>query len=100
MRREKHPEPPAHLEAVGAALWSATVAIFDFDPPALAILDALCTAADRRAAARAIVEAEGVCIADRFGQRRANPAVAIERDSVATMIRAAKILGVTLEPVR
>jgi hypothetical protein len=37
---------------------------------------------------------------DRFGQLRAHPAVAIERDARDQMLRALKLLNLDIEPLR
>jgi hypothetical protein len=39
-------------------------------------------------------------VADRWGQLRANPAAAIERDCDATMLRCCRVLKLDLEPLR
>jgi hypothetical protein len=39
-------------------------------------------------------------VKDRWGQLRLNPAATIERDSDATMMRAARLLKLDLEPLR
>lgn len=96
----KYPLPPPHLDAAGTSLWEAVVADYDLDAIGLELLDALCTAVDRRVEARRLIDTEGIIVRDRFQQQRPNPAVAIEREATATMSRLARVLGLTLEPVR
>ena len=48
--------------------------------------------------ARELIEAEGLIVEDRFGQKKAHPAVAIERDAKASFLRCIRELGLDIEP--
>jgi P27 family predicted phage terminase small subunit len=96
----KYPDPPAHLRPAGAALWRATVRLYDFDQPMLCVLTSMCDAVDRQAEARDILAKEGIVTVNKRGELRAHPACAIERDATATLAKAGKLLGLNLEPTR
>jgi hypothetical protein len=70
------------------------------DDGGVAILTEGAWAVHRAEEARAVVEREGLVVHDRFGQARAHPAVAIERDARAAVLRALKALHLDLEPLR
>ena len=45
-----------------------------------------------------MIDADGLVSTDRFGQLRAHPAVAIERNARDQMLRSIKLLHLDLEP--
>jgi Phage terminase, small subunit. len=92
----KRIDPPKHLSATARGFWRdlrSTHAIDSADQ--LLLLRACCEALDRCESARRLIAScpTGSVIADRFGQLRAHPAVAIERDARAQLIAAIKALG-------
>ena len=90
MKREK---PPEHLTSESKKLWRTIVADYEIDAPAEMVLVATLEARDRRDQARAELAKSGVTVEDRFGQLKASPWVAIERDSATTMMRGFRLLG-------
>jgi P27 family predicted phage terminase small subunit len=90
------PKAPAHLGPAGKAAWRRYQREYGVDDDALPILEQLCNALDRQAEARAIIAAEGMIDKDRFKQKRAHPAVAIERDARLAALRAMRMLGLPL----
>ena len=68
------------------------------DTAAFASLQQFCEACDRADEARAIVAKDGLGVHDRFKQTRAHPCIAIERDAIATAIRAWRALGFDQPP--
>lgn len=94
----KPPKPPAHLAATGKRIWTSVQAEFTVDDAAgLALLRAACEAADRADQARRRIAREGAVVKDRFGQLKAHPSVAIERDARAAMIAAFRALHLSPE---
>lgn len=84
------PTPPPHLGADMAAWWHSVTTEFDLEPHHLRILRLVCEAWDRGQQAREALAEHGTTYVDRFGQPRARPEVAIERDSriaVARLLR-------------
>jgi len=65
----------------------------DREPHALETLRLACEALDRCAEAREVLASEGPYVRDRFGQVRAHPAVAVERDSRLAALRAFRELS-------
>lgn len=63
----------------------------------LRLLQAACESWDRMQAARAIVDAEGVTVKDRYGVPKAHPAVAIERDCRTSFARLVRELDLDAE---
>jgi len=86
---------PRSLKETGKQLWKSITADYSFDDAAsLELLERACQAADRAEQARESIEKNGGPIAkDRFGIDQRHPAVNVERDAVATMIAAFKLLG-------
>ncbi len=67
---------------------------YALDEPGLLMLGAALEAYDRAREAQALVDADGICFRDRWGQLRANPAAGIERASREQMIRCLRALGI------
>lgn len=94
------PPPPRHLSAEAKALWKRIVTEFGLvDSPGVALLTAGLEAHDRMREAQAAIAKDGATFRDRFGQLRAHPAVAIERDCRDAWMRAIRQLGFSVEPV-
>lgn len=93
------PKAPKGLSREARAVWARYTEVYEFDPPSLTHLQALCEWYDRRLEARAQIAREGITVKDRFGQAKANPACVVERDASAMVLRHAKYLGVDLEPI-
>jgi len=84
---------PKHLKAPAKRLWNQLCADFCIDDSAgLALLEAACSSFQRCKEARELVEREGLTTADRFGQLRPHPGIAIERDARGQMIAAFRAL--------
>jgi phage terminase small subunit len=72
---------------------------YDLHEHHLELLRRLCEASDRADAARAVLEEHGLVYANRFGEPRPRPEVAIERDSRLAVVRITRELGLDVEPV-
>ncbi len=84
---------PKHLSADAKTMWRRLMEDFHLeDAAALALLRAACEAFDRCNEARQQIAKEGATLKDRFGQVRAHPAVAVERDARGQMISALRAL--------
>lgn len=73
--------PPAHLSEQASAWWHSVVSDYDLEGHHLRLLQAACEAWDRCQQAREAVAEQGLTFKDSSGNLKANPAVAIERDS-------------------
>lgn len=90
---------PSGLSPAAVGWWKRLHSEFDLDDSGAAfLLEAALRAFDRMNEAAALVDKHGVACADRYGQLKANPAVAAERDSRAAMLAAFKQLGLDVIP--
>jgi P27 family predicted phage terminase small subunit len=87
------PPPPDHLSPAMQQFWADETAAFEFSDHHLKLLQAACESWDRMTQARQEVAATGLTYIDGKGQRRPNPAVAIERDCRTSFARLLRDLG-------
>jgi len=92
-------EPPAHLRPATASWWASVAHDFPLEPHHLRLLTLACEAWDRGQEAREAIGERGATYVDRFGQPRARPEVAIERDSRISFARLVRELALTPEGV-
>ena len=92
------PKPPPHLTAATRRWWSGVVADFVLDPHHLRLLTLAGGAWDRGEQARKALAKNGLTFLDRFGQPRARPEVAIERDSRIAFARLLRELALDVGP--
>lgn len=75
------PVAPDHLQPATAAWWLSVVTSWELDEHHVRLLTAAAECWDRLQAARAVIDKRGLVFKDRFGQPKARPEVAIERDA-------------------
>lgn len=75
------PEAPSHLQPETQKWFKAVLADFDLEPHHVRLLTLAAEAWDRGEEAREAIATDGAYVKDRFGQLKAHPAVAVERDS-------------------
>lgn len=92
-----HTPPPSHLSADTAAWWQAVTADFTLEPHHVRLLRLACEAWDRGQQAREALTTHGTTFVDRFGQPRARPEVAIERDARIAFARLMRELALDVE---
>lgn len=91
---------PTGLSALAKSWWKKLIAEYDIDDQAgLLILETAMRAMDRMTMAAGLIDQHGAVSVDKFGQLKANPACAVERDSRAAMLSALKSLNLDLEPL-
>ena len=90
--------PPTHLSSAGKKLFVRIASEIELDEPALLLLTTLCEQYDRMNQARELLKKEGIVVKDRFGQDKQHPAVGIEVNAAAGMMRAWRLLGFDQEP--
>jgi P27 family predicted phage terminase small subunit len=101
MKSNGFPKAPKALSSAAKRLWRGLVEEYALDDvAALAILTAGLEAFDRMGAAKALLDADGPVVTDRWGQRKVHPAATVERDSRAAWMSALKALNLDLEPLR
>ena len=86
---------PSGLSTEGKELWNTITANWKLDDGQLVVLFQACQSLDRMNDAKRILKTEGLTSEDRFGQSRAHPAVAIERDTRQLFLRAIKQLNLS-----
>src|SRR5262245_16101295 len=91
--------PPGGYSPEARRLWRQVLETWDLEPPARTILDVGCRALMRVREAQALLKRDGITTSDRFGQVKAHPATAIERDSKATLLKALRALNLDVEPL-
>src|SRR5688572_6720409 len=88
----KH-QPPRHLSLPARRLFASVVELYELEAHDLAIFVKSLEAWDRAEQARELVAAEGLLITSRLGERKAHPAVMIERDSRTAFLSGMRQLG-------
>lgn len=91
---------PRHLSRASRRLWrqlAEDYALGD-EPHALRTLTLACEALDRGEEARERIALDGAYLTDRFGQLKAHPAVAVERDARIAAMRAFRELSLDPDP--
>ena len=91
----KAPAAPVGLSARSRKLWQKLHRDYVLFDEHRAVLAEALQSLDRAAAARRIIDAEGICLRDRFGQVVAHPALRVERDHRSLACRLIKSLGFT-----
>lgn len=92
------PQPPKSLSSAARAFWRRIVADWEIDDEAgLALVEVAAQAHARALDARGQIDRDGSVIRDRFGQLKAHPAVAIERDAAALVVRTVRALGLEMD---
>jgi len=86
------------LSDAAQSWWRDTVGEYELDAHHLRTLSEAAWSWDRAQQARALVDAEGLTVRDRFGQAKPHPAVAIERDSRSAYLRAMRELDLDGAP--
>lgn len=69
----------------------------DGEPHALKLLTIAAEAWDRRQQAREAIAKDGAFVKDRFGQTKAHPAIAVERDTATIFARALRELALPID---
>jgi P27 family predicted phage terminase small subunit len=95
------PKPPRSLGEAGKYLWNdiqAETAIED--PASMELLFQACSAADRAARLKTIIDADGELIESRTGAVKAHPLIAGEMQARALVVRFLSKLGLTVEPLQ
>jgi P27 family predicted phage terminase small subunit len=97
----KKKRAPKNLSRESQRWWRKIVDEYNIgDSGGLAILQIMCEAFDRMREAQKILETEGPTITDRFGQIKAHPLCAVERDARSQVLQSIKSLNLDLEPLK
>lgn len=93
------PRPPAHLSKATRQWWTRMVSEYGLEGEfhALKLLTIASEALDRRTEARQAIAKDGVFVIDRFGQTKAHPGIAVERDQAIVFTRCLRELALPIE---
>jgi len=89
--------PPEHLSPASRDWWRAIAVRYELEPHHERTLQAACEAWDRGQQARELVQREGLTSRGARGQIIPHPAVAVERDSRVSFLRALRELNLDAE---
>lgn len=90
---------PSHLSLPARRLYDGIRSLYELEAHDAALLVKALEAWDRAEEARQLLADEGIVITSRLGERKAHPAVAIERDSRSAFLAGMRQLGLDYEPV-
>ena len=94
----EQPAPaPRHFRAATRKWWDMVVSTYELESHHLKVLALACAAWERAEEARAVIKREGCFDKDRFGTRRAHPAVAVERDASTLFARLVRELDLDVD---
>ncbi len=96
--RSRGVRAPAHLREGTRLWWRSVTSTYELEEHHVRLLTAAAEAWDRLQEARERVQADGAYLTDRFGQIRAHPALAVERDSRIAFARILRELDLDAEP--
>src|SRR5262245_21772092 len=95
------PPVPAGLSRESGEIWDQLIREYAISEAAgFHVLRVGLEAHDRMRQAQQAIDKDGPSVKDKFGQLRAHPLLAIERDSRAQFLAAMKQLNFDLEPLR
>ncbi len=94
------PKAPAHLSREAQSWWEKFCSGWELDDPGLLLLESALESFDRMREAQVVLKKEKSFIFDRFHQRRAHPALLVERDAKLSLIKNLKALNLDLEPLQ
>lgn len=92
-------KPPKDLSRAGKAMWRRIITEYDLGDASLDVLHEALKALDVAETARAVVEAEGVTLADRFGQPKPHPAMGVYKGALELYYKGMSLLRLDLEPL-
>jgi phage terminase small subunit len=91
----------SHLSQEGKKIFRAIVGEYQIDDVAgLRVLRVACEAFDRAQAAREAIDADGMTVLDKAGQRKPHPLISCERDARNGFLAGLKALSLDLNPLR
>ena len=94
-------KPPKTLSREAARWWRKLIAEYAIEDEAgYLMLQTSLEAFDKMRKAQAVIADDGLVVIDRFGQKKAHPLTAVERDSRAQMLAALKALNLDVKPLQ
>jgi P27 family predicted phage terminase small subunit len=91
--KKRTPPAPKNLSPDALTFWRRIHKRYEVTEDARPALVECVEAMTRKEQAQAAIEKDGLIVQDRFGQDRAHPAVAIERDARLAILRCLRVIG-------
>ena len=91
------PQPPKHLRPDTRKWWQSVLTDYELEAHHVKLLTLAAQAWDRYQEAREAIAKDGAYLPDRFGQLKAHPAVAVERDSRIGFARLVRELALDVD---
>jgi P27 family predicted phage terminase small subunit len=98
-RLQTGPKPPKNLSDEAKRWWKKLVSGWELDDAGFLVLENALESFDRMRQAQEMLAKEGLVTTDRFGQQKVHPAVLVERDAKAGLLRALRALNLQIEPL-
>ena len=98
-RLQTGPKPPKNLSAEAKRWWKKIVSGWELDDAGFLVLENALESFDRMRQAQEMLAKVGLVTTDRFGQQKVHPAVLVERDAKAGLLRALRALNLQIEPL-
>ncbi len=89
---------PRHLSPPARRLFADVLAIYVLEPHHVQVFTKSLEAFDRAEQARDVIDADGLMVTSRLGERKPHPLLSVERDSRAAFMAGVKQLGLDIEP--
>ncbi|MBM3131735.1 MAG: hypothetical protein FJZ95_01715 [Chloroflexi bacterium] len=96
-RLDNQPKPPKHLKAATRRWFGQVLEEYNLEPHHVRLLTLAGESYDRAQQAREIIAQQGLTVTDRFGQVRAHPLLAVERDCRIAFARLLRELSLDIE---
>ena len=93
------PKAPKNLSDEAKRWWKKIVSGWELDDAGFLVLENALESFDRMRQAQEMLAKEGLVTQDRFGQQKVHPAVLVERDAKAGLLRALRALNLQIEPL-
>ena len=93
------PRAPSNLSKEAKGIWRRIAGKWNLDAAALLLLHSGLESFDRMREAQLALASDGIVIEDRFGQKKAHPAVQVEAASKAILLRTIGVLNLDIEPL-
>jgi P27 family predicted phage terminase small subunit len=98
-RLQTGPKAPKNLSDEAKRWWKKIVSGWELDDAGFLVLENALECFDRMRQAQEMLAKEGLVTNDRFGQQKVHPAVLVERDAKAGLLRALRALNLQIEPL-
>src|SRR5947199_10168688 len=93
------PKPPKGLSPGAKSWWKKIASGWELDEAGFLVLETALECFDRMRQAQKIVAKDGITATDRFGQAKVHPAVLVEGEAIAGLLRALRGMKMQIGPL-